>query len=186
MTAVAVQISLFEHGRTFVQCFTISLCSTNCTQFRKFSQTRFIWSLMNICIVLYSTDCKPYKNIRAVNNWTAVCRCSCTQINESQIKTQANWSVQFSLQHSTDCTPYTNIRAVNNWTAVCICSCTQTPKSAIKTQEMTASPPRLSQCSDRPGSGQSFSTDRSRKTDNIYWIAGCYFPWRCGDIVPRK
>ena len=38
MTAVAVQTNLFEHGRTFVQCFTIFLYSTNCTQFRKFSR----------------------------------------------------------------------------------------------------------------------------------------------------
>ena len=65
---------------TFVSYCT--LLSTNCTQFRKFTQTSFIWSLMNICIVLHSisiqhsTDCTPYTNIRAVQNWTAVYLCT--------------------------------------------------------------------------------------------------------------
>ena len=104
MTAVAVQTSSFEQRRTFLQCCTIfmystfvsycTLYSTNCTQFRKFTQTSFIWSPMNICIVLHSiseqhsTDCTQYTNIRAVHNWTAVCMCSCTQTPKSQMKTQ--------------------------------------------------------------------------------------------------
>ena len=75
----------------------VSYCtfhSTKCTQFRKFTQTSFSWSRMNICIVLYSssvqhsTECTPYTNIKAVHNWTAVCMCSCKQTDKSQIKTQ--------------------------------------------------------------------------------------------------
>ena len=48
ITAVAVQTSLFEHRRTFVQCCTVfmystfvsycTLHSTNCTQFKKWSR----------------------------------------------------------------------------------------------------------------------------------------------------
>ena len=51
MTAVAVQTSLFEHGRTCVQCCKVflystfvsycTLHSTNCIQFRKFTQNQF-------------------------------------------------------------------------------------------------------------------------------------------------
>ena len=119
-----------------------------------------------------------------VHRWTFVLykstNCKKVYRCDSQIETQENCPVQYFN------TPQYRLYTIHNWKAVCMCSCTQTPKSAIKTQEMTASPPRLSQCSDRPGSGQSFSTDRSRKTDNIYWIAGCYFPRRRGDIVPRK
>ena len=50
VTAVAVQTNLFENGRTFVQCCSVfmpsifvsycTLHSTNCTQFRKFTQNQ--------------------------------------------------------------------------------------------------------------------------------------------------
>ena len=58
MTAVAVQTSLFEHGRTFVQCCTVAmystfvsyctLHSTNCIQFRNVTQNQFYLAVTSV------------------------------------------------------------------------------------------------------------------------------------------
>ena len=61
---MAVQISLFEHGRTFVQCCTVFLYSTNCTQFRKFLKPVLfnVWWTSVLCCTLFL-----YSKVQTVN-----------------------------------------------------------------------------------------------------------------------
>ena len=63
MTAVAVQTSLFEHGRTFVQCCTVFLYSTfvsNCTTMPNFLKLVF-YQFPKFCTVCTAPCTLAYK-----------------------------------------------------------------------------------------------------------------------------